>query len=91
MVHVPDLSRYEALLDGERVGLADYVRTGGTVAFVHTEVDPSLGGRGIGGMLARTALDDARAEGLAVLPRCPFIKGWIDRHPDYADLVPVRR
>ena len=84
---VPDRRRYEAVADGRRVGLAAYRRNGRTVVFTHTEVDPSAEGHGVGAALARAALDDVRARGLSVVPLCPFIKGWIDRHPDYADLV----
>lgn len=84
----PDESRYEAWLDGELAGFAQYRLTGRRIIFTHTEIDPSFEGRGIGSALARFALDDVRADGArAVVPRCPFIKGWIERHPDYADLV----
>ena len=56
--------------------------------FTHTEVDPKFEGKGVGSALARFALDDVRAAGTRrVLPLCPFIKGWIGKHPDYADLV----
>ena len=56
--------------------------------FTHTEVDDRFEGQGVGSALARFALDDVRAEGTRrVVPRCPFIKGWIDKHPDYADLT----
>jgi len=51
-------------------------------------VDPRLEGHGAGSLLARFALDDARRRGLAVLPFCPFMSGWIERHPEFADLVP---
>ncbi|MBG0832114.1 N-acetyltransferase [Planomonospora sp. ID67723] len=91
VIDVPEQSRYEARLDGARVGLVDYIRTGKTIIFVHTEVDSSAGGKGVGGKLARGVLDGARSEGLSVVPRCPFIKGWIDRHPEYADLVSAHR
>ena len=59
----------------------------GRITFVHTEIDDAYAGQGLGGKLARAALDDVRARGLAVRPDCPFIKGWIAKHPDYADLV----
>ena len=70
------------------VGFAQYQLTDKLVVFTHTEVDDKCEGMGVGSALARAALDDVRAEGTAqVLPRCPFIKGWIEHHPDYADLV----
>ena len=57
------------------------------IVFVHTEVLPEFGGAGVGSALAAAALDEARRHGLAVIPQCPYIRGYIDRHPDYADLV----
>jgi predicted GNAT family acetyltransferase len=83
----PEADRYE-IRDGERVlGIAAYDRRGDTVVFTHTEVDPDAGQPGLGSTLVRAALDDVRAHGGSVLPRCSFVRGWIDRHPDYADLV----
>lgn len=92
---MPDISvtnndrrhRYEATLDGAVAGFAVYRDAGGTVVFVHTEVDPAFEGRGIGGALARGALDDVRQRGRRVVAECPFIAAWIDRHPDYQDLL----
>ncbi|WP_371483691.1 GNAT family N-acetyltransferase [Kitasatospora sp. NBC_00315] len=84
----PDRSRYEITEDGELAGFAEYHRHEGELAFIHTEIDPGFAGRGLAGELARAALDDARRQGLAVLPYCPFIRGWITKHPDYVDLVP---
>ena len=60
---------------------------GHTVIFTHTEIDPAFEGRGLGGQLARAALDDVRARGEHVFARCEFIKGWIEKHPDYQDLL----
>ena len=86
--HAPARSRYEAHLDGELAGFAEYRLGDGVVTFTHTEVDDRFEGRGVGSALARFALDDVRADGSRrVVPLCPFIKRWIDRHPEYADLV----
>ena len=86
--HHPELHRYEARVDGELAGFAEYQLTDRLVIFTHTEVDDRFEGRGVGSALARFALDDVRAEGSRkVLALCPFIKGWIEKHPDYADLV----
>jgi predicted GNAT family acetyltransferase len=86
--HAPDAHRYEAHLDGELAGFAEYQLTDQLVVFTHTEVDERFEGRGVGSALARFALDDVRATGTRqVLPLCPFIKGWIGKHPDYTDLV----
>jgi hypothetical protein len=54
---------------------------------VHTEIDPSFEGQGIGSALVRGALDVERAAGTAIVPLCPFVRGYIDKHPEYADLV----
>ncbi|MDY0812563.1 GNAT family N-acetyltransferase [Kitasatospora purpeofusca] len=85
----PEKSRYEITADGELAGFAEYFRHDDEIAFIHTEIGPEFGGQGLGGILARTVLDDARARGLAVLPYCPFIRGWLTKHPDYHDLVPA--
>jgi predicted GNAT family acetyltransferase len=83
----PEADRYE-IRDGERVlGLAAYERRGDTVVFTHTEVDPDARESGLGSTLVRGALDDVRAHGGSVVPRCSFVRGWIERHPEYADLV----
>ena len=83
----PEESRYE-ILDGDRVlGLAAYERRGDTVVFTHTEVDPDAGQDGLGSTLVRAALDDVRSKGGSVVPMCSFVRGWIERHPEYRDLV----
>ena len=80
--------RYEAHVDGELAGFAEFERDGDRIVFTHTEVDDAFEGHGVGSALARGALDDVRARGgLRVVPRCPFIKAWIEKHPDYDDLV----
>lgn len=80
-------SVYEAYLDGERVGELGYRQSNGVVTATHTKVSPAVEGHGIGSSLARRFLDDARARGDVVVPLCPFVRGWITEHPDYADLV----
>lgn len=81
-----DQNRFEAHVDGQLAGFAEYVRKPGRITFTHTEV--SLEGQGVGSALARQALDAVRAEGgTTVVPVCPFIKGWIEKHPDYQDLL----
>ncbi|MEV4616869.1 GNAT family N-acetyltransferase [Kitasatospora sp. NPDC049258] len=87
----PERSRFEVSDEGELAGFAEYHRSEGEIAFIHTEIDPAFGGRGLGGELARAALDSAREQGLAVLPYCPFIRGWLGKHPEYAELVPADR
>jgi uncharacterized protein len=88
VVDNPDRSRFEIRVDGERAGLAAYrLRTDGAIVFLHTEIGDEHEGKGLGGILVRAALDSARERGLRVVPSCPFVRGWIERHPDYADLV----
>lgn len=88
VLDVPERSRFEIHVDGERAGLAAYAIAPGAIRFTHTEIDDAYSGRGLGGTLVRGALDTARARRLAVLPECPFVRGWIAKHPEYADLVP---
>lgn len=83
-----DESRFEARLDGDLAGFADYRLTDATIAFTHTEVFPEFEGKGVGGALARGALDTVRTEDdRKVVPLCPFIKAWIERHPDYQSML----
>jgi uncharacterized protein len=84
----PEEERYEATIGGRLAGIAAYRTRPGARVFTHTEVLPEWEGRGVGGRLARAALDDVRARGLQAVPRCPFIAAWIRRHPEYEDLVP---
>lgn len=79
--------RFRIALDGRDVGFAAYRLEPGRIVFTHTEIDDSVEGHGLGGRLARAALDDVAARGLAVVPLCPFIAAWIGKHPDYLDLV----
>ena len=87
MTDNPAESRYE-LADGDTLaGIAAYRLDGDTITFTHTEVADAFEGQGGGSRLARAALDDSRARHRRVVARCPFIARWIERHPDYADLV----
>jgi predicted GNAT family acetyltransferase len=79
--------RYEASVDGTVAGFALFRSQPGVTNFYHTEVDPGFEGKGVGSVLARHALDDVRARGEKVIADCPFIAGWIKRHPDYEDLL----
>jgi predicted GNAT family acetyltransferase len=80
-------SRYELVVDAEVVGVADYRREGDTLVFPHTEVKSSLRGQGMGARLVQGALDDARAEGHRVVPRCWYVAEFIDANPEYQDLL----
>lgn len=85
--NVPQRQRYEAVLDNELAGFTEYRLDGDRVVFLHTEVDDRFEGQGVGTRLVRGALDDVRASGRLIVARCPFVRSWLARHPDYADLV----
>ncbi len=78
--------RFELEADGQ-LAVSEYHRRDGTMVFTHTEVPLKLEGQGIGNELAKAALDYARSEGLRVVPRCRFIAAFIERHPEYQNLV----
>ena len=78
--------RYELEVDGQ-MAIAEYRLRPGRISFTHTEVPNALEGRGIGTRLVKAALDDARARGLKVVPICPFVKHYIDTHPEERDLL----
>jgi uncharacterized protein len=85
-----DGRRYEARLSGELAGWVEYGRVRDRLVALHTEVLPEFGGRGIGSALVRRVLDDARAAGATVTPRCPFFAAHLRRHPEDADLIAAR-
>jgi predicted GNAT family acetyltransferase len=78
--------RYELAVEGH-LAATYYEIADGVITFTHTEVPPELGGKGVGSKLIKGALDQVRAEGLKVIAQCPFVKAYIDKHPDYADLL----
>ena len=82
---VPDRHRYEALAGDTLAGFLEYEDTGHVRVLVHTEVPEAFEGKGIGSALARSALDDLRERGVRVKPVCPFVVGWLERHPAYQD------
>ena len=84
----PERNRYEAVVEsGVVAGFSEYQKRDGLLVFTHTEVDDAFEGQGVGSSLARGALDHSRDAGRTVVARCPFIKAWIDKHPDYQDLL----
>jgi predicted GNAT family acetyltransferase len=87
IVHRPDRSRYEVLLEGHLVGVADYIVRDHAVEIPHTEIDPPLRGRGLAAHLVAFALDDIEASGRRVIPSCTYVAAYIDLHPEYATLV----
>jgi predicted GNAT family acetyltransferase len=87
VVDNPDERRYELWVGTTRAGLIQYLAEAGTVLLVHTEVDPAFAGQGLGERLVAGALEDLRARGLKLVPRCRFVRAYLRRHPDQADLV----
>jgi predicted GNAT family acetyltransferase len=85
----PDKKRYEVLVGDQVAGFTVYRPRGDVYTFSHTEIDDAFGGRGLGSVLVKYALDDVRERGIAVLPDCPFVRRYISRHHDYLDLVPA--
>jgi uncharacterized protein len=82
----PAHQRYELDVDGH-IAATYYKIADGVITFIHTEVPPELGGKGIGSRLIKGALDQVRADGLKVIAECPFVKAYIEKHPEYADLL----
>lgn len=80
--------QYEIVVDGTVAGFTQFEETdGGVLSFPHTVVEDAYEGRGLASQLVRGALDDVRAQGRSIHPFCPYVKTWIQRHPDYLDLV----
>ena len=82
----PARNRYELEVDGHEA-VAVYTLAPGVITFVHTEVPAELGGRGVGSMLVRGALEDVRRQGLKVKVRCSFVRGFMAKHPEFNDLL----
>lgn len=80
-------SRYELVVDSEVVGVADYYLSDEAVVFPHTEIAPPLQGRGLGAKLVQGALDDVRQSGRTIVPRCWYVRQFVEDNPDYADLL----
>jgi uncharacterized protein len=78
--------RYELTVEGH-LAATYYSISDGVITFIHTEVPPELGGRGVGSTLVQGALDQVRANGMKVIADCPFVKAWIGKHPEYKDLL----
>ena len=83
----PELQRYEAIVDGKLAGSILYRELDDTLILVHTEVEEGFEGQGIGSRLIAATLDDIRARGLRMRPLCPFVKAYLERHPEYDDLI----
>jgi uncharacterized protein len=85
---VPEKDRFEARDDdGTLAGVITYQVTGNVIAYTHTKVEPAFEGHGVGGLLARAAMEDARAKHRLVVPICPFLSSWLDEHHEYDKIV----
>jgi predicted GNAT family acetyltransferase len=81
------LHRFEAIVEGRVAGFIDYEIHDGRHWLIHTELEEEHQNSGVGSFLVRKTLDDLRARSVAIVPTCPFVGGWIKRHPEYQDLV----
>ncbi|WP_028721475.1 GNAT family N-acetyltransferase [Patulibacter americanus] len=87
----PAQHRYEVIEDGELAGFAAYQEVAGSrIVFTHTEVDPKFEGRGLGTVLVKGALDDARDREQLIVPICPFVAKYVHRHPEYVPFLDER-
>jgi uncharacterized protein len=85
--HAPERTRYEILVEGRIAGFTQYHSLEGALVFDHTVIKDQYAGRGLASTLARGALDDVRAQQRRIVPLCEYIAGWLERNPDYDDLV----
>lgn len=83
VVDRPDQRRFLIEADGHEAELV-YRVVGDQLRLIHTGVPDALGGRGLGGVLVRAAVDRAEADGLTIVPWCPFARSWLEKHPDEA-------
>jgi hypothetical protein len=79
--------RYQLLVDGAPAGELEYRQHEGRRVFTHTGVRDEFEGQGLAAKLAVRALDDARADDVAIVPLCPYVAGYLEKHEDYQDLV----
>jgi predicted GNAT family acetyltransferase len=86
----PAARRYEAMLGDRLAAYSEYVQRPERLVFTHTIVEPELEGRGIASRLVRHELDDVRRRGLKITPLCPFVRAFLERHPEYQDLLAKR-
>jgi uncharacterized protein len=85
--HAPEADRYELVEDGAVIGTADYRARGEVLVFPHTEISPTRRGEGLGEVLVRGALDDARRQGRRIVPACRFVADFVATNPEYQDLL----
>ena len=86
ITHNAGAQRFETTVDGH-TGYISYQQRGDSLVYDHTIVPPELGGRGIGSILVKHALDYARENDKKVVPECSFVSSYINKHPEYQDLL----
>ncbi|MGI9084383.1 MAG: GNAT family N-acetyltransferase [Aeromicrobium sp.] len=88
VVHIPEAGRYEIHVDGRSAGFTQAKdRDDGTVLFPHTVIDDAYEGQGLGSILVAGALDDVRRSGKRIHVTCEYVNGFLEKHPEYEDLL----
>ncbi|MAY23342.1 MAG: GNAT family N-acetyltransferase [Flavobacteriaceae bacterium] len=82
----PEKKRFEAPIEG-KIAFIEYIRAKDAIYLTHTEVPESLGGRGIGSALVKEVLQQIEGEGLLLAPLCPFVAGYLKKHPEWQRLL----
>ncbi|MEV5839968.1 GNAT family N-acetyltransferase [Nocardia sp. NPDC052112] len=83
VVRNDEKKRYEVFYDGELAGFSEYEERGDETVFIHTEIDGAFSGKGLGTILAANAVEDVIARDRVIRPLCPFIKAYLEKHPQY--------
>lgn len=83
----PALGRYEGRIAGETVGEVDFALRGSVMTITHTGTRDAWRGQGIAGRMTEQVLADVRERGLTIIPQCPYTAGYVDQHPEHADLL----
>jgi predicted GNAT family acetyltransferase len=87
VLDVKERNRYEILVDGTFAGFTHYRHREGALVFDHTVITEEFGGQGLASKLVHATLDDVRAQNVRIVPLCAYVASWLEKHPDYADLV----
>jgi predicted GNAT family acetyltransferase len=87
VTHNREENRYEIHVDGILAGFTQALEDGDVVTFPHTVVFDQFEGQGLASELVTGALDDIRVRGKVIVPSCPYVARFVDKHPDYKDLL----
>ena len=82
-----EAKRFEVKLPDGQFAVIEYMKSPQRIIYTHTEVPEAYEGMGIASKMARAAMDYAREEGLKVQPLCPYVRSWVNRHPEYQDIL----